>query len=146
MRVTEAAFVSFMIFSVFGAIGFVIWYGTRMIQLGEGDLTTGKLTMFVIFSAFVGGTFAGFADMFSQLQKTIGATQRVREIMQEKGEDVQLTENTVVKESNLLKGEVEFTNVMFSYPSRKDVQVLRDISLKVKIGRTDCYCGAERSR
>lgn len=137
----RGAFVSFMIFSVFGAIGFVIWYGTRMIQLGEGDLTTGKLTMFVIFSAFVGGTFAGFADMFSQLQKTIGATQRVREIMQEKGEDVHLLENTVVQKNNLLKGEVEFTNVMFSYPSRKDVQVLRDINLKVKSGEQIAIVG-----
>ena len=137
----RGAFVSFMIFSVFGAIGFVIWYGTRMIQLGEGDLTTGKLTMFVIFSAFVGGTFAGFADMFSQLQKTIGATQRVREIMQEKGEDVHLLENTVVQQSNLLKGEVDFTNVMFSYPSRKDVKVLRDINLKVKSGEQIAIVG-----
>lgn len=94
-----------------------------------------------IFSAFVGGTLPGFADMFSQLQKTIGATQHVREIMQEKGEDVHLLENTVVQQNNLLKGEVEFTNVMFSYPSRKDVQVLRDINLKVKSGEQIAIVG-----
>ena len=75
----RGAFVSFMIFSVFGTIAFVMWYGAGMIQSGE--LTIGSLTMFVIFSMFVGGTFAGFADMFSQLQKTLGATQSVREIL-----------------------------------------------------------------
>ncbi|MBW7845739.1 MAG: ABC transporter ATP-binding protein, partial [Bacteroidia bacterium] len=69
----RGAFISFMIFSVFGAIAFVMWYGANMIQSGE--MTIGALTMFVIFSMFVGGTFAGFADMFSQLQKTLGATQ-----------------------------------------------------------------------
>ena len=75
----RGAFISFMIFSVFGTIAFVMWYGANMIQSGE--LTMGSLTMFVIFSMFVGGTFAGFADMFSQLQKTLGATESIREIL-----------------------------------------------------------------
>ena len=74
----RGAFVSFMIFSVFGAIAFVIWYGAVLIQAGQ--LSVGLLVMFVVFSGFVGGTFAGFADMFSQLQKTLGATQSVREL------------------------------------------------------------------
>ena len=46
--------------------------------------------MFVIFSMFVGGTFAGFADMFSQLQKILGATQSIREILRTEGEAVEL--------------------------------------------------------
>lgn len=84
----RGAFVSFMIFSVFGAISFVMWYGAGLIK--EGQMSVGDLTMFVIFSAFVGGTFAGFADMFSQLQKTLGATQRVRELLRMEGEPVVL--------------------------------------------------------
>ena len=82
----RGAFVSFMIFSVFGTIAFVMWVGANMIK--SGTLSIGDLTMFVIISGFVGGTFAGFADMFSQFQKTLGATQRVREILREEGEDV----------------------------------------------------------
>ncbi|MES1181932.1 MAG: ABC transporter transmembrane domain-containing protein, partial [Flavobacterium sp.] len=82
----RGAFISFMIFSVFGTIAFVMWFGAGMIQTGE--LTMGSLTMFVIFSMFVGGTFAGFADIFSQLQKTLGATQSVREILRGDGEAV----------------------------------------------------------
>ena len=42
----------------------------------------------MVLTSFVGGTMAGFADMFSQLQKTIGATQRVREILREQGENI----------------------------------------------------------
>src|SRR4030095_2128784 len=84
----RGAFVSSMIFCVFGTIAFVMWYGARMIQSGE--LTTGLLTMFVIFSVFVGGTFAGFADIFSQIQKTLGATHSVREILRSEGEPVDL--------------------------------------------------------
>src|SRR5258705_12239916 len=76
----RGAFVAFMIFTLFGTLAFVVWYGGRMIQSGE-LASTGSLITFVIFSMFVGGTFAGFADMFSQLQKTLGATQSVREIL-----------------------------------------------------------------
>ena len=45
----------------------------------------GLVILFVIFSMFVGGTFAGFADMFSQLQKTLGATESIREILRGEG-------------------------------------------------------------
>src|SRR4029079_12773043 len=116
----RGAFVSFMIVSVFGTIAFVMWYGAGMIQSGE--LTIGSLTMFVIFSMFVGGTFAGFADMFSQLQRTLGATQSVREIMRGQGEDVSLAPVSIQPEYKL-KGDVTLANIAFSYPSRKDVPV-----------------------
>ena len=69
----RGAFVAFMIFTLFGTLAFVVWYGGRMIH--NNELSIGDLITFVIFSGFVGGTFAGFANMFSQLQKTLGATQ-----------------------------------------------------------------------
>src|SRR5258705_3345127 len=119
----RGAFVSFMIFSVFGTIAFVIWYGGRMIQSGE--LTIGVLVMFLIFSGFVGGTFAGFADMFYQLQKTLGATQSVREILRDEGESLELKPIEVKPEFSL-KGSVRFEHVAFSYPGRKDIPVLKD--------------------
>jgi ABC-type multidrug transport system fused ATPase/permease subunit len=135
----RGAFISFMIFSVFGAIAFVMWYGANMIQAGQ--LTMGSLTMFVIFSMFVGGTFAGFADMFSQLQKTLGATQSVREILRAEGEDVDFNANIPVSKEFELKGEVTFRNVAFSYPSRKDVTVLKDISLSANNGEQIAIVG-----
>ncbi|MES2382833.1 MAG: ABC transporter transmembrane domain-containing protein [Bacteroidota bacterium] len=134
----RGAFVSFMIFSVFGAIAFVMWIGANMIK--TGDLTIGDLTMFVIISGFVGGTFAGFADMFSQLQKTLGATQRVRELMREKGEDVAIVE-TAVDTKYKLEGAVEFKNVAFAYPSRLDVTVLNNINLVANIGQQIALVG-----
>ena len=134
----RGAFVSFMIFSVFGAIAFVMWYGAQMIQTGE--LTIGSLTMFVIFSMFVGGTFAGFADMFSQLQKTLGATQSVREILRGEGEAVELIP-VHVDPANHLMGNVEFKHVAFSYPSRKDVPVLKDLSLSAQNGQQVAIVG-----
>jgi len=134
----RGAFVAFMIFSLFGTLAFVIWYGGRMIQSGE--LTIGVLVMFVIFSMFVGGTFAGFADMFSQLQKTLGATQSVREILRNDGEPVDIKPITVEPQYEL-KGNVRFEHVAFSYPSRKDIQVLKDLSLTARNGEQIAIVG-----
>lgn len=134
----RGAFISFMIFSVFGTIAFVMWVGAGMIQTGE--LTAGLLTMFVIFSVFVGGTFAGFADMFSQLQKTLGATQSIREILRSDGEEVDLS-NKPVDPVYILKGNVKFEKVVFGYPSRKDVMVLQDVSLEASAGEQIALVG-----
>jgi ABC-type multidrug transport system fused ATPase/permease subunit len=134
----RGAFISFMIFSVFGTIAFVMWFGAGMIK--SGGLTVGDLTMFVIFSVFVGGTFAGFADMFSQLQKTLGATQSVREILRGDGEAIELKEITV-EPKHILKGNVRFDHVAFSYPGRKDVPVLKDLSLAASDGEQVAIVG-----
>ena len=131
----RGAFVSFMIFSVFGAIAFVMWYGAKMIQSGE--LTMGSLTMFVIFSMFVGGTFAGFADMFSQLQKTLGATESIREILRGEGETVTLQQSQIQPQHR----NVRFEHVAFNYPGRPDVQVLKDISITATNGQQIAIVG-----
>ncbi len=134
----RGAFVSFMIFSVFGAIAFVMWYGAGLIK--SGDMTAGDLTMFVIFSAFVGGTFAGFADMFSQLQKTLGATQRVRELLRNQGEAIDL-EGSNLRVSKPILGHVRFEQVAFSYPGRPDVEVLKNVQLEAGVGEQIALVG-----
>ncbi|MCG7855434.1 ATP-binding cassette domain-containing protein [Flavihumibacter sediminis] len=133
----RGAFISFMIFSVFGAIAFVMWYGVNMIRSGE--LSLGSLTMFVIFSMFVGGTFAGFADIFSQLQKTLGATESIREILRSEGEPVSLEDSGAPE--HILKGNVRFDHVAFSYPGRKDISVLKDLNLSVTKGQQIAIVG-----
>jgi ABC-type multidrug transport system fused ATPase/permease subunit len=134
----RGAFVAFMIFSVFGAIAFVMWYGATMVQ--AGGLSIGSLTMFVIFSMLVGGTFAGFADMFSQLQKTLGATQSIREILRSESEAVDVQPVQVAPEY-ALRGEVQFDRVSFRYPGRRDVEVLQSISLHVGHGEQVALVG-----
>jgi ABC-type multidrug transport system fused ATPase/permease subunit len=134
----RGAFISFMIFSVFGVIAFVMWYGANMIA--NGELTIGALTMFVIFSMFVGGTFAGFAEMFSQLQKTLGATHSIREILRSEGEPVELT-HVQVDPAYELKGRLSMDHVAFSYPSRPDVQVLKDVTFTAEPGEQIALVG-----
>jgi ABC-type multidrug transport system fused ATPase/permease subunit len=134
----RGSFISTLIFSVFGAIGFVIWFGVGLVQ--DGSLSSGILITFILVSGFVGGTFAGFADMFSQLQKTIGATERVREILKEEGESIYIKEEYEAKQ-NKLNGQVSFEKVAFSYPSRKDIEVLKNVSLSAERGQLIAIVG-----
>ena len=131
-------FISFMLFSLFGAIILVVWFGVGLMQ--EGKLSFGDLTAFVVYTSFVGGSMAGFADLYSNLQKTLGATQRVRELLKEETELVNITEEVIAPE-NRLQGEVEFRHIAFSYPSRRELTVLKDISIHAKKGQQIALVG-----
>lgn len=138
--VYRGLFISLMIFSIFGSILLVIWNGIQLVMAGE--LSIGTLSMFIIFTTFVGGTLAGFADIFSQLQKTLGATQRVRELLREQPEELDLnpTETPI-----RVKGDVNFSNVKFHYPSRPEVEVLRNINLHAAPGKKLAIVGSSGS-
>ncbi len=131
-------FISSMLFSVFGAVILIVWYGAGLMQ--KGKLSIGDLTAFVICTAFVGGTMAGFAELYAQLQKTLGATQRVRELLHEQAEDVSFAEEPL-KGEYTLNGNVELRSIGFSYPSRKEIQVLRDISIRAGSGQQVAIVG-----
>jgi len=131
-------FVSFLLFSVFGAIVLVVWYSTT------SNLSYGSLTAFVVYTAFVGGTMAGFADLYSQLQKALGATQRVRELLKEPVEDVVLEESRVAPEYQL-HGAVILDNISFRYPSRPEIPVLKQVSLQVQAGQQIAIVGPSGS-
>ena len=131
-------FVSFMLFSLFGTIIFVVWFGVGLMQ--KGQLSFGDLTAFVIYTSFVGGSMAGFADLYSQLQKTLGATQRVRELMKEPGESVSIFREPLNEEFKLT-GRVSFKNVNFSYPSRREMQVLKNLNMEAMPGEQVALVG-----
>lgn len=127
-------FVSFMLFAVFGAITAVVWYAVKIGMPFE------NLAAFVIYTAFVGGTMAGFAELYGQLQKTIGATQRIRELLTEDTEAINTSEEPL-QEQYRLHGRVAFDHVAFSYPSRREVPILKDINIDAEKGQQIAIVG-----
>jgi ABC-type multidrug transport system fused ATPase/permease subunit len=140
----RGAFVSLLLFTVFGTVAFVMWVGAGMIQgngiISDDSMTPGNLNTFVLFSAFIGGTMAGFADMFSQMQKAVGATQRIREILRSTTEKVNETDAVPLNEPRL-KGEVAFKEVAFTYPSRPEMQVLKNVTMSASKGQKIAIVG-----
>jgi ABC transporter fused permease/ATP-binding protein len=130
-------FASFIIFCLFGAIVAVVWYGVRLSIAGE--MSVGQLISFVLYSTFVGASFGGIAELYAQIQKAIGATERVFELLEETPEKINATQNAAPLEK--IKGNVSFKNVAFSYPSRKEVQVLKDVNFSAEFGQKIAIVG-----
>ncbi|MDQ3191459.1 MAG: ABC transporter transmembrane domain-containing protein [Bacteroidota bacterium] len=135
--IARGAFASFIIFFLFGAIVFVIWYGVKMVN--AGDLSIGAMFQFVLYSVFVGASIGGIAELYAQIQKAIGATERIFEILDEQTENISIQEHITI--NNKLKGNIVFKNVEFSYPSRKEITVLKDISFEAKSGELIAIVG-----
>ncbi|MFT3991873.1 MAG: ABC transporter transmembrane domain-containing protein [Luteolibacter sp.] len=129
----RAAFLSFIIFALFGTISFVIWYGARM--LATQQITWTNFASFILFSIFVGASLGSFPEIISQFQQTTGATERLRELLD-------LTpERTTGDASIALGGWLSFQNVAFRYPSRPDVQVLKNVEFLVTPGQRVALVG-----
>ena len=129
----RAAFLSFIIFALFGTIAFVTWYGSRMYANGEIGWT--NFAAFILFSIFVGASLGSFPEIISQFQQTAGATDRLREILDTPTERV--SGDTGVQ----LGGSLAFNRVNFRYASRPDVQVLHDIDFHVQPGQRIALVG-----
>ncbi len=123
----RGAFVVFLITAVFGGITLTIWYGAN--QIGDGAMTIGDLVYFVMITLFVGGSIAGLGDLYGQIQKTIGSSERIRAILRENSELV-LPQGPVTTVPRL-SGKIEFRDVRFSYPTRPDMEVMKGISLTI---------------
>jgi ABC-type multidrug transport system fused ATPase/permease subunit len=131
-------FASFIILCLFGCVVAVVWYGITLTIKGEVE-GVGDLISFVLYTTFIGASFGGIAEMYAQIQKAVGATERVFELLEEVPEDIKAHQKTIAIEK--IKGTVSFQNVAFSYPSRKEVQVLKDVNFKAEFGQKIAIVG-----
>jgi len=129
-------FASFIIFCLFGAIVAVVWFGVRLSISGE--MSVGQLISFVLYSTFVGASFGGIAELYAQIQKAVGATERVFELLEEIPEKIN---DTLSNSEAKIKGDVSFKNVAFYYPSRKEIQVLKEVSFNANFGQKIAIVG-----
>ncbi|MEQ9306530.1 MAG: ATP-binding cassette domain-containing protein, partial [Marinoscillum sp.] len=131
----RAAFISFIIFMLFGGIVAVMWYGATLVQ--SGDMTVGDLIQFILYTSFIGASIAGLGDLFAQVQRAVGAADRVLEIQRETPEwDV-----TKPQSDGNLDGGIVFENVHFSYPTRSETAVLKGINLDIHKGQKIALVG-----
>ena len=130
-------FASFIIICLFGTIVAVVWYGVQL-SIG-GEITVGELFTFILYSSYVGASSGGIAELYAQMQKAIGATERVFELLEETPEDIKAVKNTSSLQK--IKGNVSFKNVAFSYPSRKEIKVLKNVNFTASFGQKIAIVG-----
>ncbi|HEY0744101.1 MAG TPA: ATP-binding cassette domain-containing protein, partial [Chryseosolibacter sp.] len=130
-------FISFIIFALFGGIVAVGWYGASLVA--SNAITVGELFSFVLYTSFIGFSIAGLGDIYTQLQRSIGASERVLEILEQKDEYTPVTAPAKVE------GNISFEHVSFAYPTRTDFQVLNDLNFSITAGEKVALIGQSGS-
>ncbi len=132
----RGSFFSFIIFCLFGAIVFIIWFVVNM-EINH-EIAPADMMSFLFYTVMVAASIGGLPEQYSQIQKAVGATERVFDLLDDPVEDIELASSVVSPKGGdslaRFKGEVVVQNVSFAYPSRKDFPVLKNISFKAAEG------------
>ncbi len=133
----RAMLAAMVITLVFGAIVAVLWMGGRDVLAGR--ITAGELSAFVFFATVVATAVGGLSDIFGDLQRAAGATERLFELLDCEPE-IKVPANPL-KLPPETKGEVRFENVGFAYPSQPDRLILEELDLTVQPGESVALVG-----
>jgi len=135
-------FVSFIVFFMFGAIVAVVGYGCLLVS--HHELTVGELFKFALYAAYMGSAMGSFPDLYANVQKAAGASERVLEILAEESEDVSIRESdNIIKQK--IRGDLSFSDIVFAYPSRPELTVLNKISFDAEAGQRVAIVGPSGS-
>ena len=125
---------------VFTGLGAMIWFGAK--DVTNGDISAGELASFVFYAIMVARSVAVISEIYGQLQRAAGATERLLELLSEESEIQPPTQAIDLPDGPL---SLDFNNISFSYPSRPQEKALEEISFKVGEGETVAIVGLSGS-
>ena len=134
---TRAVMTVIVIFLVFAGVVGVLWIGARDVR--EDVMSVGELVQFVIFSVMVAGAVGALSEIWGELQRAAGATERLVELL--RAEDNVTDPAAPLPLPAPVKGAIAFEGVTFHYPARPDTAALDGIDLKVRPGETVALVG-----
>jgi ABC-type multidrug transport system fused ATPase/permease subunit len=140
--ILRGTFFSFVMVFVFGSIFFILWQMLFALKV-EKSITGEDFGTFMMLSLFVAGSLGGLPEQIASLQRALGATDRVFELIDGNIESIELLKQSMPPAPS--KGEIEFQHISFNYPSRPDFNVLKDLSFKVEAGQTVALVGSSGS-
>lgn len=133
-----AQFIGFGMVVGFAAVCFVLWFGGREVLLKE--MSVGDLSQFLLYLMLVAIGVGSLGSLWGDFMAGVGASARVFEILErvpDFSDDGEIL--------NKFNAAVEFKNVSFSYPTRKDILVLNNLSFQMKAGETVALVGSSGS-
>ena len=135
--VARTALTAIVIFFVFTAIVGVMWIGARDVM---ADRTTpGELGQFIFYAVFVAGAVAALSEVWGELQRAAGATERLIELAG--AQDPVAAPVNPVAPASPARGAVAFDGVSFRYPARPETSALSEVSFTVAPGETVALVG-----
>ena len=142
-------FAAFIVTVFFGALFYVMYQAVLLVQEG---MPVGNLLNFVVFTALIGGSIASLGNFYTEIVAALGASDRVVDILE--SEEVERSPELMSKGLAVppkstpgfkLEGRIRYENVRFHYPTRPDVEVLKDIDLSIEPGQKIALVGSSGS-
>lgn len=134
---TRALMTIIVIFLVFAGVVGVLWMGARDVRADQ--MSPGALVQFVIYAVMVAGGVAALSEIWGELQRAAGATERLVELL--RTQDTVQDPETDIALPTPVAGRIAFENVHFTYPARPGVQALDGINLSINPGETVAFVG-----
>lgn len=130
-----------VIFLVFTGIVCVLWVGALDVRMEA--MTTGTLVQFVIYSVMVAGAVAALSEIWGELQRASGATERLVELLEAEDDVEEPASPTVLPHP--VAGAIRFDQVSFSYPTRPGISALQSLDLDIRPGEKIAIVGPSGS-
>lgn len=137
-RITARAWLTaLVILLIFGAIDFVLWSGATAVV--DGSMSAGTLGAFVFYAVIVAGSMGSLSEVWGELQRAAGASERLLELLAEEPTVAVPAQPRPI--GSTIEKNIHFDNVTFHYPSRPGQAALNDFSLEIKKGETVALVG-----
>lgn len=134
---TRAIMTVIVIFLIFSGVLGVLWVGARDVRLGA--MSVGELVQFVIYAVMVAGSVGALSEIWGEIQRAAGATERLVELLS--AEDSVRDPSHPFPLPMPARGAIGFENVTFHYPSRPHSSALEGVSLAIEPGETVALVG-----
>lgn len=134
---TRALMTVVVIFLIFSGVVGVLWMGAR--DVNQGAISVGALVQFVIYAIMVAGSVAALSEIWGELQRAAGATERLVELLNA-DDSITNPENPKML-TKPVRGEITFDNVTFHYPARPEIAALKGADLSIESGETVALVG-----
>jgi len=133
----RAALTAIIIMAVMGSIIFVLWIGANLVN--AGTMTGGQLASFVLYATLVAGGVSTMAEVWGDVMRATGATERLLELLHAKPAIVGADSPQLLPQTG--KAEIQFAQVSFRYPSRLQTTALDKITLDIAAGESVALVG-----
>ena len=139
---TSAMLSAIVIVLAFTGVSIILWIGGHDVLAGK--MTAGELSAFIFYAVMVATAVGSIAEVFGQLKRATGASERIRELLATPTEiaaPAQPVALPTAKDAKAALGDIVFDKVTFSYPTRPQSEALKDFSLAVKPGEVVALVG-----
>ena len=136
---TSATLAAVVIVLAFCCVSVILWIGGHEVLAGR--MTAGELSAFIFYAVMVATAVGAISEVFGQLKRATGASERIRELLATPTEIAAPANPVALPSAANVRGDIAFKNVTFSYPTRPQSEALTDFSLAVKPGEVVALVG-----